>query len=167
MPPGITVARSSWFRTRTIATRSNSPATEYTSETPSRSAIACAASEISSISHSISTTACTLTAGPSPRRRSRALQHHGQPLPTRDAQRGEPEARIPGTHRVGERQQDAGAAHPDRVAERDPAAVHVQAVAVELQLALAGDHLRGKRLVDLDQVHVRERQPGLLEHLLR
>ena len=70
-------------------------------------------------------------------------------------------------HLVGQRQHDAGAAHPDRMAQRDPAAVDVQPVSVELQLALAGDHLRGERLVDLDQVDIGEREPGRLEHLLR
>ena len=42
--PGITSARSSWLDTRTMTTRSTDPATEYTSVTPSTSAIASATS---------------------------------------------------------------------------------------------------------------------------
>ena len=53
------------------------------------------------------------------------------------------------------------------MAERDASAEEVQPVPVELQLAFAGDHLRGERLVDLDQVDVGEGQARLLEDLLR
>src|SRR3972149_7391575 len=132
MPPGITVARASWAATRPIATRSNSPATEYTSDTPSISAIAFAASGISSISHWISTTAWTDNVTSAP------LQDDGEPLPARDAERSETERPAELPHLVAEAEDQAGPAHPDRVTERDPTAPDVQAVAVELELAPAG-----------------------------
>src|SRR4026209_2000955 len=129
IPPGITFERSSCSLTRTIATRSNSPATDETSETPSMSAIAWAASEISSISHWISTTAWTvISSGP--------FEDDGEPLPPRDAEgwaffacapseaaaaplpAGDAECReaergAAFAHLIREGQQDPRAAHPD------------------------------------------------------
>src|SRR3954468_15280332 len=55
----MTSASCSWRRTRTIATRSISPVTEYTSVTPSRSAICCANSGMRSTDAVMSTTAVT------------------------------------------------------------------------------------------------------------
>ena len=78
-----------------------------------------------------------------------------------------PSARLALAHLVREGEQDPRATHPDRMAERDPSAEEVQPVPIELQLAFAGDHLRGEGLVDLDQVDVGEREAGLLEDLLR
>src|SRR4051794_10714695 len=96
---------------------------------------------------------------------SPALERDGEALATRDAERREPERGIAFTHLVGEGEEDAGAAHPDRMPERDAPALDVQLVAVELQLALAGDDLRGERLVDLDQIEVGKRQARSLEEL--
>src|SRR5215207_1172213 len=162
MPPGITTARSSCSATRTIATRSNSPATEYTSETPSMSAIAWAASGISSISHWIRTTAWTLTEDPLD-----AFEDDGQPLAAGDAERCQAEREPAFAELVGQREEHPSAAHADGVPDRDPAALRVQPVALELQLPLAGDHLRGEGLVDLDRIDVGEGQARLLQHLLR
>ena len=49
--------------------------------------------------------------------------------------------------------------------ERDRAAVDVDLVRIEIERLHAGQRLRGERLVQLDQVDLIERQPGLLEHL--
>src|SRR5688572_14771983 len=130
----MTVARSSCSATRTMATRSNSPATEYTSDTPGISAMAWAASGISSISHWIRATAWTVI-------RSGPFEHDREALPAGDAQGGEAERRTSFAHLVGERQQDASPAHPDRMAQRDAAAQEVEPVPVELELALTRDHL--------------------------
>src|SRR5690242_4226623 len=101
----MTRARWSCSLTRTIATRSHSPATEYTSEMPSMSAMACPASAISSISHAISTTALTI---PVPfGLRSLPFQDHGHALAARDAQGREPEDVRLVAHLVGEREHDA------------------------------------------------------------
>src|SRR5829696_7371313 len=167
MPLGMTRARSSCAATRTIATRSNSPVTENTSETPSSSAIAAAASGIASISHWIKTTAWTLTGASFGNVVSGAFEHDRETLAAADAQGREAERHAAMPHLVGEREDDPRAAHPDRMAERDAAAANVHAVAIELQLTLARDDLRGERLVDLDQIDVGEGQPRLVEHLLR
>ena len=53
---------------------------------------------------------------------------------------------------------EAGAAGPERVAQGYGAAVHIGALAVEAELPLDGQVLRGERLVDLDQIQVVERQ---------
>src|SRR6266536_1274084 len=64
----VTVAaRSSWLPTRTMAARSQSPATEYTSLMPSRSARVSAVSEVRSTSQVISTIAVTMCAPDGPR----------------------------------------------------------------------------------------------------
>ena len=64
---------------------------------------------------------------------------------------------------VQQRQRQAVAAHPDRVAESDRSAVDVHDVVGEAELT----HLRvadgRERFVDLEQVDVGERQPGPLE----
>src|SRR5438034_5165181 len=146
-----------------MATRSNSPATEYTSDTPSTSAIACAASPISSTSHWIRTTACTLTGRPS----SCPLEDDGESLPAADAQRREPQGGSGCPQLVRQRQDDPGAAHTDRVPQADAPTVHVEPVTVELQLAFARDDLRGEGLVDLDPLEVVDRQPGRVQDLLR
>ena len=59
---------------------------------------------------------------------------------------------------VEERRDDPGAARPDRVAERDRAAVHVDLVPVEAELAAVGEGLGRERLVDLDEVEGLDRQ---------
>src|SRR5262245_33224990 len=72
----VTVAaRSSWLPTRTMAARSQSPATEYTSLIPPRSARASAVSEVRSTSQVINTIAVTMCApdGPRPPRGGRLL----------------------------------------------------------------------------------------------
>jgi hypothetical protein len=76
--PAMTSAIWSNSRTRTIAIRSTSPATEYTSLTPSTSAIACATSGILSASTDTITIAVITrrgynqTAPATPRRRRRS-----------------------------------------------------------------------------------------------
>src|SRR5690348_15825741 len=57
MPPAMTPAMSSKWRTRTIAIRSTPPATEYTSLTPSRLARASATSGMASVAQSMRTIA--------------------------------------------------------------------------------------------------------------
>ena len=51
------------------------------------------------------------------------------------------------------------------MAERDRAAVDVQPVGIDRQLLQAGEHLRGERLVQLDEIDLIERQAGQLQHL--
>ena len=58
---------------------------------------------------------------------------------------------------------DAGAARAERVAQGDGAAVDVGALAVEAELPLDGQVLGGEGLVDLDQVHVVQREARALQ----
>ena len=51
------------------------------------------------------------------------------------------------------------------MAERDRAAVDVQPLRIDRQLAQAGEHLRGERFVQLDEIDLVEREPGQLQHL--
>ena len=49
--------------------------------------------------------------------------------------------------------------------ERDRATVHVEPVGVDRHLTQAGEHLRRKRLVELDEVHLVEGEPGEFQRL--
>ena len=64
-----------------------------------------------------------------------------------------------------QRGHDAGAGHAERVAEGDRAAVHVELVPRDAEVLGRRDHLRGERLVDLDEVDVVDRHAGPLERL--
>ena len=59
---------------------------------------------------------------------SDALQHDREALATGDAQGGEAHREVAGAELVGEREHDARAAHADRGADGDAAAVHVGAL---------------------------------------
>src|SRR5262249_19032071 len=80
--------------------------------------------------------------------------------PAADAQRREAARRAPLLHFMEERDQDARAGRADRVAERDRAAVHVQPVTRELELAVAREDLGREGLVQLDQVVVADLAAG-------
>ena len=59
---------------------------------------------------------------------------------------------------MDQRRGQAGAAATKRVTDRNRAAVDVQFCVVDAQLALAGEGLRGERLVQLEQVDAVKRQ---------
>src|SRR5437016_9070694 len=83
---------------------------------------------------------------------------HRGPLPAANAggaQAVPPAAAAQGMEQV---EGEAGAAGPERVAQGYGAAVHIGTLTVEAELPLDGQVLRGERLVDLDQIHVIERQ---------
>jgi hypothetical protein len=52
---------------------------------------------------------------------------------------------FPPLHFVEDRRGELGARAAERMAERNRAAVHVQAIGIDGQLAQAGQHLRGER----------------------
>ena len=66
---------------------------------------------------------------------------------------------------VEQRVHDPRAGHPVGMAEGDRAAVRVQLVAerVDAELAADGKYLRRERLVQLDDVDLVDRHPGLLQ----
>ena len=80
------------------------------------------------------------------------------------AHRDQAVTRLSPPHFVEKRRRQLGAGAAERVAERDGAAVDVQSLRIDWQLAQAGNHLCGKRLVQLDQIHLLERQSGELQH---
>ena len=88
------------------------------------------------------------------------------PMPPPTHMVSRPKVPVGGLQAVEQRAGDAGAGHAERVADRDRAAVHVELVDVDAQVAVAGDDLRGERLVDLDQVDVVDGHPGPGQRLL-
>src|SRR4030095_15821928 len=67
--------------------------------------------------------------------------------------------------RVEQRAGDPRAGHPERVADRDRAAVDVQLLDRDAEVAVRRDDLRGGRLVDLHQGDVVDGHAGPLERL--
>src|SRR5690606_8798179 len=57
--------------------------------------------------------------------------------------------------------------HAEGVADGDGAAVDVQLLQRDAEVAVGGDHLGGERLVDLDQVDVVDGETGAAQRLLR
>ena len=81
-----------------------------------------------------------------------ACEERGLALADADAQRREPVTAAPPAQLVEERHDEPRAAHAERVAERDRAAVHVHALRVEPELADHREALRRERLVQLDEI---------------
>src|ERR1700754_4249537 len=90
-----------------------------------------------------------------------ALEHRGQALTPADAHRLEAVTDLATGHLPRERGEDPATGGAHRVAERDARAVDVEPIEVlPRELPLTGDrqHLSGERLVQLDQVHVGQRE---------
>src|SRR5262249_41866337 len=83
---------------------------------------------------------------------SAPLDDQRDPLPAAHAERGDAQARVAVLHGVQEGHQHAGAARADRMAEGDRAAVHVDAVLRDAELAQHAERLGGERLVQLPEV---------------
>src|SRR6185295_284502 len=95
------------------------------------------------------------------------LDDHGVALAAARADRRHAEPAAAAAQLVHERHQDARAARPDRVAQRNRAAVHVHLRLVHPEHAHGVERHRGERLVDLEQVDLVHRQARRLERLLR
>src|SRR5437868_11608261 len=83
-------------------------------------------------------------------RRSRALHDHRQSHPAADAEGGQAEFLVVFAQCMKKRRGDARAGASDRMAEGDGATVNVELRAIEVKIALAGDHLRRERFVQFD-----------------
>src|SRR5688500_5519573 len=81
-----------------------------------------------------------------------ALERGRDGAATAEAQRRQAIAALAPVEFVEECRHDAGPARPDRVAQGDRAAVHVDLVPVETELPAVGEDLRGEGLVDLDEI---------------
>ena len=66
---------------------------------------------------------------------------------------------------VDEHRHQPRAAHPERMPERDRAAVDVDLLGIQAELVDARDRLAGERLVELDEVEVVDAEPGPRERL--
>src|SRR4029079_11496991 len=82
-----------------------------------------------------------------------------------DAHRRDAVATAAAAQLVEEGDDQPGAAHPQRMAERDRAAVDVDLFRVEPELTDHGEALRGERLVQLDEIEVVDGDAGPLEQL--
>src|SRR5918999_3913657 len=91
------------------------------------------------------------------------LEQEGVALAAAGADRGEPEAAAVPAQLVHHRPDDARARGPDRVPERDCAAVHVHALLVGAEHLRRVEHDRRERLVQLDALDVVDLLAGLLE----
>ena len=94
-----------------------------------------------------------------------ALDDHRHALAATDAHRLEADGAAGVLEAVEQRGHDAGAGHAERVAEGDGAAVDVQLVVADAELAGGGHHLGGERLVDLDEVDVIDGHAGPAQRL--
>src|SRR5207244_7541080 len=112
-------------------------------------------------------TAVTTTSISSPSLGGERFDDHRRALAAADAGRAEPEPLLVAAQGVEEVDRDARAGGGERMADRDGAAVDVGLLAVETQLLFDGEVLRGERLVHLDQVHLLELHPRLLQRLPR
>src|SRR4051794_12500668 len=95
-----------------------------------------------------------------------AFEDRRHTLAATDAHRLETERLVLELQPVDQRAGDARAGHAERVADGDRTAVHVEAVDVDAELLVRRDHLRGERLVDLDEVDVVDRHLRASEGLL-
>src|SRR6476661_7701226 len=93
------------------------------------------------------------------------LEQGGLPLADADAHRRHAVAAAAPAQLVQEGDDEARAAHPQRVPERDRAAVHVHPGRIEAELADHGEALGGEGLVQLDEIDVVAGDPGPLEQL--
>ena len=85
---------------------------------------------------------------------ARPLEQRRLALPDADAERREPVAAAAAAKLVEQRDDEPRAAHPERMADRDRAAVHVHLRRVEPELTDHRDALRREGLVQLDEVEV-------------
>src|SRR5437016_257413 len=82
----------------------------------------------------------------------RILEEHRNSLPTANAGRGDSIAQFRVTEFTRERKSEPDAGGRQRMPNRNRAAIHIEFVAVDPQLALHSDELRGKRFVDLESI---------------
>src|SRR5258708_38775462 len=76
--------------------------------------------------------------------------------PAADAERGQAAARFSLQHFVEQRHRDAGPGAADGMAERNSATVDVESFAIEMQLAIACQHLGGEGFIQFNQIEVAE-----------
>src|SRR5215204_1007276 len=93
------------------------------------------------------------------------LEDPGRPHTAADAHGDEAVLRAAPLHLVDQLDRELGARRAHRVAERYGAAVDVGLLEVHPDLADHGERLGGEGLVELDEVDIVDRKPGLLQYL--
>src|SRR5690606_41572859 len=104
-------------------------------------------------------------AGAAPTPSGERLHQGRDALPPADAGGAEAVAAAPTAQLVKEVDGDPRAGRGERMGECDGPAVDVGALRVEAELPRHRRELRGERLVDLDEVHIVEGEPRLLQRL--
>src|ERR1044072_5366239 len=94
---------------------------------------------------------------------SDAFEDRRQALADADAHRRDPVLAAAAAQLTDQGGGEASAGAAERVAEGDRAAVDVELLFVDAELAGAGEHLRGEGLVELDQVDLLEGETGRVE----
>src|SRR5262245_12761173 len=92
-----------------------------------------------------------------------SLEKHGHPHTSRNAERRDTPLRPPPAQLMEQGRGDARAGGADGMSERDRAAVDVDAAEIEREVPGTGDDLGGERLVQLDQIDVRQPELRLVE----
>src|SRR6266700_4570513 len=82
----------------------------------------------------------------------RILEEHRNSLPAANAGGGDSIAQFRATEFTRKRKSEPDAGCRQRMPNRNRAAIHIEFVAVDPQLALHSDELRGKRFVDLESI---------------
>src|SRR5215218_10210469 len=95
--------------------------------------------------------------------RSDRFEDGGQTLADTDAEGRDPILAAAALQLADQGAGEAGAGAAERVAEGDRAAVDVEALLLDPELASAGEDLRGEGLAQLDQVELVDRQAGVLQ----
>src|SRR2546429_8139594 len=88
--------------------------------------------------------------------RRRTFEEPRLPLADANTHRREPVAPATAAQLVQQRHDEACARHPERVTERDCATVDIHLFGIQAQLADHHETLRGKGLVQLDEVELRD-----------
>src|SRR2546421_6840430 len=94
-----------------------------------------------------------------------ALKEPGLPLADAHAEGRQAVTAVAASELVEERDHETGAAHPERMAERDRAAVHVHLLLVQAELADDDETLRRERLVQLHEIDLVDPEARPLQQL--
>src|SRR5258707_2667228 len=97
------------------------------------------------------------------------LDRHRDALPDADAHRRQRAIAAALLHAVHRGHREPGAAHAERVTQRNGAAMRVDEIGILLdaELAQAGDALRGEGFVELDQIEIADLQSQPVHQLAR
>src|SRR5215831_10705447 len=94
-----------------------------------------------------------------------SLKDAGGSHASADAHADEAISSVPPPHLIEDSRCQPRTGTSERMSEGNRTAVDVQLFRIDRQLFQAGEHLRGKCLVELHEIHLLERQARELQHL--